>query len=103
MNKSEIKATRKANTILESYGTDNGYKMENVSTMELYTALRDFYLNNSPVGHTITHKAGNLYIDDVFKTSFARKDTLNERLARAIITGPDYEGMILKRQEEYTA
>jgi hypothetical protein len=92
-------AKRKTNKILEKYGTDNGYRMEDVNAKELYHALFEFYAWNEIVGHTITHKDGILYIDGAIKARFAHKDTLNKRLARAAITGPDYEGMILRRQE----
>lgn len=100
MNRAEQQATRRTNSILTKYGTGDGYKMEDVSAKELFTALLDFYTrHSSSVGHTITDEDGILYIDGEFKARFAAKDTINKRLARAAITGPDYEGMILKRQE----
>ena len=100
MNRAEQQATKRANSILTKYGTGDGYKMEDVSAKELFTALLDFYTrHSSSVGHTIKDKNGILYIDGEYKARFAVKDTINKRLARAAVTGPDYEGMILRRQE----
>ena len=100
MNRAEHQATKRANSILTKYGTGDGYKMEDVNAKELFTALLDFYTrHSSSVNHTIIDKDGALYIDGDFKARFAVKDTLNKRLAKAVVTGPDYEGMILRRQE----
>jgi hypothetical protein len=100
MDRAAHQATKRTNSILTKYGTGEGYNPVDVNAKELFTALLDFYTrHSSSVGHTITDKDGALYIDGAFKARFASKDTLNKRLAKAIITGPDYEGMILGRQE----
>lgn len=105
MNELRIKrlATNKANRILEKYGTAEGYSMDNVEAKTLYEALKAFYTENENcIGHTITHNAGILYIDNKAIVRFATpNDTLNRRLAKASGNYYDAEYRILKRQEEY--
>lgn len=104
MNRAEHQATKRTNSILTKYGTEEGYNPVDVNAKELFTALLDFYTrHSSSVNHTIIDKDGALYIDGDLKARFAVKDTLNRRLAKAVITGPDYEDMILRRQEGETA
>lgn len=104
MNKLRINmlATRKTNRILEKYGTAEGYNLDNVHTEPLYEALKAFYTENeNGIGHTITHNAGILYIDNKAIVRFATpNDTLNRRLAKASGNYYDAEYRILKRQEE---
>lgn len=95
-------AENRTNDILKSYGTSEGYKMENVDAKALHSALVKFYKdnNNSAVGHTITHKNGSLYIDGKHVVRFASKDTFNDRIKRAALGKDDdgTESKILKRQ-----
>lgn len=96
-------ATRRTNRILEKYGTAEGYNLDNVYTEPLYEALKAFYTKNeNGIGHTITHNAGILYIDDKAIVRFATpNDTLNKRIAKASGEYYDAEYRILKRQEAY--
>ena len=98
-----MKATNKTNRILESYGTAEGYNLDNVYTRPLYEALKAFYTENeNGIGHTITHKSGVLYIDNKAIVRFATpNDTINKRIGRCDEESYRAEGRILEKQEAY--